>query len=166
MNLFIFGSTGDLAKRKIFPALNEMNLKNLNIFAMGRRDFIDSVFLDFACKENCIIKDKIHYLRTSFEDGAICNECEKYLIKGETNYFYVSLPPSLFKIVFEQLKKIKDLGFEIKVLVEKPFGNSLNEAKELNLELTKFNLREDVFLNDHYLFKNEILNLEKKSLNN
>jgi len=162
MNLFIFGSTGDLVKRKVLPALNKRDLKDLNIFAIGRRDFIDEVYFDFACKKEDKIKDRIHYFKTEFDKYDICEECEKGLSKGEINYFYVSLPPNLYLVVFNKIKKIKEKGYKVSVLVEKPFGNSLKEAKELSGVLESFDLDKDVLINDHYLFKKEILQLKKQ----
>jgi glucose-6-phosphate 1-dehydrogenase len=161
MNLFIFGSTGDLVKRKVLPALNKMNIPNLRIFAIGRKDFIDKMYLDFACKEECIIKDKIHYFKTNFGKRDICKECEKNLLKGEKNYFYISLPPDLLPIVFKKIKKIIDLGFSVEVLIEKPFGSSLNEAKKLSKTLKHYGINKHLTINDHYLFKEEILKLKK-----
>jgi len=162
MNLFIFGSTGDLVKRKVLPALSELDIKKLNIFAIGRREFVDEIYIDFACDEDCKIKDQIHYFKTSFESGDICEECKKNLEKDKVNYFYVSLPPNLLMIIFRKIKKIKELGFDVRILVEKPFGNSLKEAKKLYKMIKEFKLEDNTFLNDHYLFKQETIGIKKQ----
>jgi glucose-6-phosphate 1-dehydrogenase len=162
MNLFLFGSTGDLVKRKILPALNEMNPKNLELFAIGRRDFIDDIYKNFACFKDCIIKDKIHYFKADFEKGEICEECEKNLKKNKVNYFYVPLPPELYPIILKKISTIKKKGYQVKFLLEKPFGNSLENAKELFDLIKKLDLEDEFFLADHYLFKEEIKKLEKR----
>ncbi len=53
MKLFIFGSTGDLVKRKIIPAFIELKLNDLQIIALGRQDFTDETYEDFICNDKC-----------------------------------------------------------------------------------------------------------------
>ncbi len=159
MKLFIFGSTGDLVKRKVMKALQELGKEDLEIYAIGRREMDRKEYQNFICSDWCNLKfrNSIHYLNVDFKN---LNFEDKLSEKG-INYFYVSLPPSEYKNVFKFLEKFIDKGYEIRVLVEKPFGESLENAKDLKNFIEHSNLKEDLFILDHYLFKEGFINLPK-----
>jgi len=163
MKLFIFGSTGDLIKRKVLPTLQTLQKKNLEIWSIGRRNFTNETYKNFVCNNKCnsSFKDKINYIQINFEKQNICKFCKKILDKNKTNYFYISMPPRSFDKILISLAKLKKEGFKIKILIEKPFGENLTHAKNLEKIIKKENLKKDVFLSDHYLFKKNIINLKK-----
>ncbi|MEJ2267863.1 MAG: Gfo/Idh/MocA family oxidoreductase, partial [Nanoarchaeota archaeon] len=154
MKLFIFGSTGDLIKRKIFPALQEINKKDLEIYAMGRREFDKNSYISFSCQKcSDKFKEKINYLKVNFESKDLLKNYKHILNKNKTNHFYLALPPRLHQQIIIYLGELKNKGFKLKILIEKPFGENLENAKELDNLLEKYNLKQDLFLADHYLFK-------------
>jgi len=158
MKLFVFGSTGDLVKRKVMRALQVLNsdrsVENLEIYAMGRRDMDRKDYHNFICSDWCSsdFKDVLHYLKVDFYDLDFKN-FEKNLSKDETNYFYLSLPPSEYKNVLRFIEKVLNENYDVKVLAEKPFGLSLGSAMDLKGFIESSNLRGNFFISDHYVFK-------------
>jgi glucose-6-phosphate 1-dehydrogenase len=166
LKLFIFGSTGDLIKRKIFPALQEINKKDLEIYAIGRREFDNNSYISFSCQKcSNKFKEKINYLKINFESKDLLKNYKYILNKNKTNYFYLALPPRLHQQIIIYLGELKNKGFKLKILIEKPFGENLENGKELDNLLEKYNLKQDLFLADHYLFKQNILKLKKRDFN-
>jgi glucose-6-phosphate 1-dehydrogenase len=157
MNLFIFGSTGDLVRRKVLPSLH--NFKNLKIYALGRKDLDNDQYRDYYCKE-CTrnFKENLNYLKFDFNNDFYI-QLIPFLDKRNINYFYISMHPEFTLNILKQIKELKNLNFKIDILIEKPFGSSLKEAKILQKYILKNNLRREVFLADHYMFKEVILNL-------
>lgn len=164
MKLFIFGSTGDLIKRKVLPAIQNLDNGHIEIYALGRKEFTHEIYRDFVCGGKCeqSFKDRIHYHKIDYSSNDFCDSCIPQLEKDKTNYFYLALPPKLYKQVLNSLTRIKEKGYDLKILIEKPFGNSLEEARELQKTIFDNKLDEDVFLSDHYLFKENVLKLGKK----
>ena len=105
MNLFVFGATGDLFKRKVLPALQELNSSDLNIVGIGRKEFVEENFRNYVCSNNCTpnFRQKINYIQVDFEKSPICKDCEKYFDKEGVNYFYISLPPKLMYQVINEI---------------------------------------------------------------
>jgi len=141
-------------------ALQELEKNDLEIYAIGRREMDRKEYQNFICSDWCDLKfrNSIHYLNVDFKN---LNFEDKLSEKG-INYFYISLPPLEYKNVFKFLEKFIDKGYEIKVLVEKPFGKDLENAKDLKNFIEHSNLKGDLFISDHYLFKESFMNLPKK----
>ncbi len=158
MKLFIFGSTGDLVKRKVLPALQSLKKRDLEVWALGRRNFTKKDYKNFVCADKLSnsFRKKIHYIKINFEKEDICSQCLNLFDKIETNYIYIALPPSNIDKILLSLIKIRDEGFKIKILIEKPFGDSIESALKLKDIVDKNNLERDIFLSDHYLFKENI----------
>ncbi|MEM4181795.1 MAG: hypothetical protein QXX68_01415 [Candidatus Pacearchaeota archaeon] len=150
MKLFVFGVTGDLFRRKVLKALSE--IKNLEIIGLTRKNNVENK------------KEKLEYLKISFENEKVfCERCSKFFSKSEINYFYISLPPDKIFEAINYINDIKNEGYKVRILIEKPFGANLNEALKLKDFIEKNNLIEYVFLADHYLFKEGfLLNKNKK----
>ena len=157
MKLFVFGSTGDLVKRKVLPALQALSRDDLEICALGRRDIAHEDYKDYVCGEGgCSLdfRDKIKYHKINFESEDICEDgCSNLFSRDEVNYVYVSLPPHLIEKVLYSVVKMRGLGFKMKILIEKPFGNNSEVALRLKNIVLDNGLLDDVFLSDHYLFK-------------
>ena len=186
--LVIFGASGDLTKRKLIPALYELESQKLlpdkfAILGVGRTHLDDDAFrseLSDALKEfdnpvkddgllNSFLK-KLHYqiLNTADTDSygvlnvrlnSICNE------NGiSPNFiFYLATPPGLYEIIAEGLAK-NGLNKEInnnwrRIIVEKPFGSDLASAKRLNKILLTIFDEDQVFRIDHYLGKETVQNV-------
>lgn len=152
MRLFIFGSTGDLVKRKVIPALAEIKLENLEIIALGRKDLTTESYKEWLSNQD----SRIIYKKVD-TDNLETKEFLELLNKSEENFFYLALPPKVIEKVLKALAKIKNQGFKINLLVEKPFGEHLNNAESLKNLITREKLQENLLIADHYLFKQEII---------
>ena len=143
--LVIFGATGDLASRKIFPAINEINKsgnipENFHIIGCGRKEIKTNIFNDLSSD----FSKKSQYLKL---DPLLDNDY-KLLVKVINDFqntfnkvnviFYLSTPPSAYKPIINNLIKnnlnVEGLGYR-RIIVEKPFGRNLESAKELNNKL-------------------------------
>lgn len=138
---------------------------SLKIIALGRKEFIDNEYHDFVCEGRCsesLIKN-LSYKKINFDEDffKVLSEEKESFEKNSTNYFYVSLPPFLLENTFSQIAYLKRNGYDVKILVEKPFGTDLKNANHLIELLKKENLLEDIFLSDHYLFKPQIITLDR-----
>ena len=142
MKLFIFGSTGDLVRKKVLPALQDLEKDELEIYALGRRDFTKKIYEDFVCKGNCkeSFKEKIHYKKIDYNSEGFCDSCIPDLDKDKTNYFFIAMPPGLYGNIIRSIGRIKSKGYDLRILLEKPFGSSLKEAKEIKRIISENNL--------------------------
>ncbi len=168
MKFFVFGSTGDLVKRKIVPALSRINIPDLEIIALGRKDLEDNTYHSFVCENGqCFdnFNKKPEYTKISIDKEVICKECIKKIDKENINFFYSAMPPQNIEQIINYIGKLKNEGYKVKLLIEKPFGENLESALLLEKRIIENNLTEDVFISDHYVFKDEILNLDKKDFN-
>ena len=158
MKLFVFGSTGDLVRRKVMKALQELNL-DLDIYAIGRRSMDRNEYQDFICSDWCSLsfRDRLNYIHVDFDNM----DLEKYLDRDSMNHFYLSLPPGMVSDVLKYISKIKEDGYEVKILSEKPFGKDLDSAFRLKEDILDLNLENEFIISDHYLFKESFLNLPK-----
>src|SRR6056297_4238998 len=109
MKLFVFGSTGDLIKRKVLPTIQELNQEDLEVYALGRKDFNKELYRDFVCNGNCNgdFKERLHYIKIDYDSKDFCDECLDYFDKEKINYFYVALPPGLYKTMLISIGKLK-----------------------------------------------------------
>ncbi len=159
MKLFVFGSTGDLFKRKVIKALQE--IKNVEIIALGRKELSNEQYFEETCP-TCDeeIRKRTKYLAVNFSNKIQCVGCKDHFSKEEINYFYIALPPSKIIETLEYIHSVKQTGHKIKVLIEKPFGANLEEANKIKNFIEREELEEDIFLADHYLFKENIRNMK------
>lgn len=185
-NFVIFGATGDLTKRKLIPALyNLYKNKYINDFlitCIARKDYTNESFADelktFYKKdlmkkldEKLWVKfaKKIHYYRTDFDNlKNICgldlffSNIEKInKIKANRLYYLATLPQN-YELIINSIKKCsldneKD-GWK-RLIIEKPFGSSLESAKRLNKILREAFREDQIFRIDHYLSKETLNNL-------
>lgn len=165
MKLFVFGATGDLFKRKVLEWLQSLNNKNLEVIAIGRKNFSTEIYQDFICKGRCNpkFKDSLTYKEIAFTHEDIYKTCNENLNKNEINYFYISLPPHTFNTIINVIGEIKANGYEVQLLLEKPFGHNSENAKQLKETLIEKNLCDYTYLSDHFMFKDPILQLKQQN---
>src|SRR3989344_760998 len=183
----IFGATGDLAQRKLLPALyfleNEKLLSNVKVMCIARkektteqfkREISESIRKFSRIKINDEILDKllskIFYHMLDFSDSADYLSLKNSIqsVSGQkcelcNRIFYLAVPPSLFETITSNLQKMKlDTGQKesfVRVMFEKPFGNDLRSAKELNKEITRTFDESQIFRIDHYMAKELVQNM-------
>ena len=170
--LVFFGATGDLAFKKIFPALQAMaNHGTLNVPVIGvakagwtldqlRARAQDSVEkyggLDRAAFDK--LCGLLHYVDGDYNDSATFEALRRKL--GDTKHpaHYLAIPPPLFGPVVEQLAR-SGCAAGARVIVEKPFGVDLASARDLNRILLGSFVEANIFRIDHYLGKRPVHNM-------
>jgi glucose-6-phosphate 1-dehydrogenase len=170
--LVFFGATGDLAYKKIFPALQAMIKRghldvpvvgvakddwNLERFRARAYDSLDKHGgVDTAAFSKLI--GLLRYVDGDYADPATFQAIRKELAGAQRPAHYLAIPPLLFGTVVEQLAK-SGSAEGARVIVEKPFGNDLASAIELNRVLHAAFPESAIFRIDHYLAKRSVNNV-------
>ena len=170
--LVFFGATGDLAYKKIFPALQAMiKRSNLDIPVIGvanagwnvdelRARAKDSLEkrggLDPQAFEK--LSGLLRYVDGDYKDPATFQNLRRELKDAKYPTHYLAIPPVLFETVVQGLVK-SGCGDGARVVLEKPFGKDLSSAQELNRVLLKAFNETDIYRIDHYLGKKPVHNM-------
>jgi glucose-6-phosphate 1-dehydrogenase len=170
--LVFLGATGDLAYKKIFPALQAMVKRshlnvpvigvaksgwNLDQFRARARDSVekhgglDPAAFDKLC-------GLLRYVDGDYQDPATFRAIREALGSAQRPAYYLAIPPALFALVVEQLSK-SGCTKGARVILEKPFGRDLASALELNRILLRTFDERAIFRIDHYLGKRPVQNL-------
>jgi glucose-6-phosphate 1-dehydrogenase len=186
--LVVFGITGDLARKKLLPAVYDLANRgllptNFALLGFARRDWGDTEFAELA-RESARkaartpwreevwdrLAAAVHFVQGSFDDDNAFDALADALRDLETNQgisgnaaFYLSIPPSMFPVVLKQMQRtgMADSTPDRwrRVVVEKPFGTDLASSRELNNLVDDVFTPNDVFRIDHYLGKETVQNL-------
>ena len=187
--MVIFGATGDLTKRKLFPALYNLAKENFlpenfAIVGVGRQEMETEDFRSKIIRElqefivgpvdKALIKwfeERTYYTGGDFDDDKklfkdlkkLLGEVVKTHKIAENYFYYLATPPSLFANVAGKICA-NGLGQETKgnwrrFIFEKPFGRDLESAKNLNHELLKILKENQIYRIDHYLGKETVQNI-------
>ncbi|MFF2439963.1 glucose-6-phosphate dehydrogenase [Priestia megaterium] len=188
MTFVLFGSTGDLAKRKIYPALYNLFVdgkisKSISVVGLGRREMSDAdfqkkveesihTFSRRVEKDSSLMQHFLSAFRYSQLDATNAEDYKSVLnlveareaeLKIPSNrMFYLSVAPEFFGTIAEH---IKDSGLGAtkgwkRLIIEKPFGHDLKSARQLNENLSKAFKEKEIYRIDHYLGKSMVQNLE------
>jgi len=187
--LIIFGATGDLAKTKLFPSLYHLDKNGLlpnifNIVAVGRKKLNITELL--AGLETYMIEkyphtyskdvwqrfsSKITYYAGNFEDENTYLKLAEHLGSVDSKHntcaykiFYMAVSPDLFEVVAKGIKHAElnqtcTGGKPTKIIVEKPFGKSLESFKTLNAYLLQLFNENQIYRIDHLLGKETVQNI-------
>jgi glucose-6-phosphate 1-dehydrogenase len=184
----IFGVTGDLATKKLMPAIYDLANRgllpaNFALVGFARRDWAHEDFAKLVC--DAVRKhartpyrqevwdrlaEGIRFVQGTFDDAKAFERLTETLQKldaergiGGNHAFYLSIPPKAFQQVCEQLQTSglarPQEGRWSRVVIEKPFGHDLESAKELNGVVNSVFPEESVFRIDHYLGKETVQNI-------
>ncbi|RIH89792.1 glucose-6-phosphate dehydrogenase [Calidithermus roseus] len=177
IDLVIFGATGDLAARKLFPAIYELEAagylpEELRIVGVGRKpwsehEFDKSVREALAEFQKNLEADVVERFirRTTYRQMDFSPESFEALAKDSapSSIFYLSLPPDAFPVVGTGLGEAglaREKGNHFRRLViEKPFGHDLQSALELQATLTKHWDESQILRIDHFLGKETVQNI-------
>ena len=170
--LVFFGATGDLAFKKIFPALQAMAKRGeleVPVIGVAKADWTldqlraraqDSVEkyggLDRAAFDK--LSSRLRYVDGDYKDPATFAALRQALGGAEHPAHYLAIPPPLFGSVVQQLAQ-SGCAQGARVVVEKPFGHDLPSARELNRILLGTFVEADIFRIDHYLGKRPVHNM-------
>jgi len=167
--LVFFGATGDLAYKKIFPALQAMvkrgtldvpiigvakagwNLDQLKARAkdsVEKHGGLDSEAFDKLC-------GLLRYVDGDYNDAATFQALCRQIGSAQRPAFYLAIPPAAFGTVVEQLSRAGCTG-NARVIIEKPFGRDLASARALNQILLQTFDEKTIFRIDHYLGKQPV----------
>jgi glucose-6-phosphate 1-dehydrogenase len=184
----IFGVTGDLARKKLMPAIYDLANRGLlsptfSLIGFARRDWADEDFAKVvydAVKQHARtpfrqevwdrLAEGFRFVQGTFDDDKAFEKLSETLQKldaergtGGNHAFYLSIPPKDFPQVLEQLSKSglaeKPDGCWSRVIIEKPFGHDLSSAEDLNNLVNSVFPESSVFRIDHYLGKETVQNL-------
>ena len=170
--LVLFGATGDLAKKKIFPAVYNMARAGCAVPVVGvsSSDWTDDMLKERAresVQERIGVVDdavfaglagRMRYVAGDYRDASTFDRLAECLGPCESPLFYLAIPPSLFDDVVQGLERV-GLTKSGRVVVEKPFGRDLASARELNEVIHQSFPEESVFRIDHFLGKEAVENL-------
>jgi glucose-6-phosphate 1-dehydrogenase len=170
--LVFFGATGDLAYKKIFPALQAMAKRghlsepvigvakagwNLDQLKARARDSVEKHGgLNTAAFEK--LCGLLRYVDGDYKDPATFKSIREQLSSAQRPAHYLAIPPILFGLVVEQLAK-SGCNRGARVIVEKPFGRDLSSAQDLNRTLLGTFDEKAIFRIDHYLGKRPVHNM-------
>jgi glucose-6-phosphate 1-dehydrogenase len=186
-SLIMFGVTGDLARKKLIPAVYDLANRGLlppgfALVGFARQDFGHQEFtamIKKAAREGARtpwrdtvwkqLAAGIRFVPGEFDDDAAwerladtMRELDEQQGTNGNHAFYLSIPPALFPVVVSQLKEhglaTPDHGWR-RVVIEKPFGHDLTSARELNSIVGDVFPPESVFRIDHYLGKETVQNI-------
>jgi glucose-6-phosphate 1-dehydrogenase len=182
--MVIFGASGDLTKRKLFPALYSLAYRQLlpdnfgvvgvartaqsddefrermkaAVQEFGRDDFRDDVWQKLA--------EGMRYVATDFADEGGENQVAEALTEldeqrgtGGNRVYYLAVPPAAFETIVEAVGKRRTADGFTRLIVEKPFGHDLDSATELNEILHRHFDENEIFRIDHYLGKETVQNM-------
>ena len=170
--LVFYGATGDLAYKKIFPALHGMTLHgNLprRVIAVAKSgwtlDQLRARAFESVERSGVLVREvfdkfaaSLTYIDGDYGDAATFNQLSQALGDSVCPVHYLAIPPRLFGLVMQQLSR-SGAARQGRVIVEKPFGRDLTTARELNRVIHDTFDERAVFRIDHYLGKNAVQNL-------
>jgi glucose-6-phosphate 1-dehydrogenase len=184
----IFGASGDLAKRKLIPALYRLVQERLipaefAIVGLGRTAMTDDEFREkmrqavAEFSESKSVDEEVwrsfaasmQFLPSNIENAECYVELAKILEQVDrergtqgNRLFYLSVAPEFYAEAVRQLGEAgltkQDKGW-VRVIIEKPFGTSLESARELNQQILKYLDEKQIYRIDHYLGKETVQNL-------
>jgi glucose-6-phosphate 1-dehydrogenase len=168
-----FGATGDLAYKKIFPALYAMVRRggfHIPIIGMARGGWSleklterarDSVKQSGDYDEQSFAKlaALLRYVDGDYSDPQTFAKLKKALGLAKSPIYYLAIPPSMFASVVQGLQKCGCAETNSRVIVEKPFGRDLASAQALDRTLHEVFNESSIFRIDHYLGKEAVQNI-------
>src|SRR5256714_5508445 len=185
--LAIFGATGDLAKRKLLPAIYNLAHEGalperFNLIGISRGEMSDEEFREGARKSITefsrreaddkvldALLEQFRYVMGSFDDesmyGKLASALDEFDEEAGIDFnrlFYLSTAPSFFPVISEALGQHglhRHEGSDVRIIIEKPFGTDLESAKELNRRVLACFDESQVFRIDHYLGKETVQNM-------
>lgn len=178
--VILFGATGDLARRKLYPALYNLYKKDntLAVIGVARREIDNDAYREMIKEslkddeDNDQLQefiDRFYYYSLNVKEssefqglGELADELDtKYSLEGN-RIFYMSLAPEFFPTVTLNLKKeglTENHGWK-RLVIEKPFGRDLDSATELNNDIHKVFEENEIYRIDHYLGKEMVQNIQ------
>jgi glucose-6-phosphate 1-dehydrogenase len=182
--LTVFGASGDLTRRKIFPALYSLACRRMlpeqfAVVGVARRDWTDEEFrerMEHAVREFGRddfdegvwewLAGATRYIALDFADeegedrlAALLTELDEERGTRGNRVYYLAIPPQAMATVVEAVGKRRGAEGWTRLIVEKPFGHDLESARALTALISRYFTEEEVFRIDHYLGKETVQNM-------
>jgi glucose-6-phosphate 1-dehydrogenase len=185
--LVLFGATGDLARRRLLPAIYNLAHEGalperFNLIASSRSEMAHEEFAEQAAEaikqfsrrppDETVLRElltNVRYVAGTFDEDSVYEQLSQHMdafddAAGQplNRAFYLSTAPEFFPVIIEQLGKHglnHHEGAEVRAVIEKPFGTTLAEAKELNRRVLAVFAEQQLFRIDHYLGKETVQNV-------
>jgi glucose-6-phosphate 1-dehydrogenase len=182
--LVIFGASGDLTRRKLFPALYALAYRNMlperfAVLGTARSRMSIEEFrkaMEDAVREYTRVEFKqevwdelvsaTYYVPTEFHDDAGKDHVGEKLDELDEEYgtegnrvYYLAVPPNAIAMLVEQIGERRTKEGSARLIVEKPFGRDLGSARQLNEVIRRYFDENEIFRIDHYLGKETVQNM-------
>jgi glucose-6-phosphate 1-dehydrogenase len=170
--LVVFGATGDLAYKKIFPALQRLVRRgrlDMPVVGVARSGWTREQFVERArasvtehggldAEAFPRLAAQLRYVDGDYNDAATLVRLRAVLEHAQHPIHYLAIPPSVFPAVVENLAR-SGCNTGARIILEKPFGRDLASARALNGTLRKAFSEDAIFRIDHYLGKEAVQNI-------
>jgi glucose-6-phosphate 1-dehydrogenase len=182
--MVIFGASGDLTKRKLFPALYSLAYRRLlpekfGVVGVARTEESDDAFRErmkdavqqfgrdeFRDDVWDSLAEGMRYVATDFADeggenrvAEVLTELDEQRGTSGNRVYYLAVPPAAFEMIVEAVGKRRSADGFTRLIVEKPFGHDLESAQELNEILHRHFEEGEIYRIDHYLGKETVQNM-------
>jgi len=178
VDLIIFGTRGDLSKRKLFPALYQLDRaglldKGVRIAGLARDDISNSEFAadieqtlrrafaapnfdNDSCQRFC---SRLQYLCVDFSEAGQYGGIKQWLASDRVAIYYLATPPSLFGSIAQHLSTAGCIASDSRIVLEKPIGHDLASSRDVNGAVANCFDECNIYRIDHYLGKETVQNL-------
>ena len=177
-DLVIFGARGDLAERKLLPALYQLDRAGLledsmRIAGLARQEVTTEEFIgnthenlgkyvpESDWDEECWARfsSRLTYVKVDFSKQEEYQNLKQWLNEKRTQIYYMATPPSIFGSICENLDGAGCVFDTSRIVLEKPIGHDLKSSKEVNGTVGEFFPERNIYRIDHYLGKETVQNL-------
>jgi glucose-6-phosphate 1-dehydrogenase len=173
----LFGTKGDLARRKLLPSLYQLEKADLihaetKVIGVARQEYSQEEYLaivketveNFTNEEICAdtwakFEARLTYVRVDMKNEASYKAFKAHVDPKRTMVCYFATPPSIFGDICRGLKAAKIIDKSMRVVLEKPIGHDLESSKVINDQVAEFFEERQIYRIDHYLGKETVLNL-------
>jgi len=178
IDLVIFGACGDLSKRKLFPALFELDRAGLltdsvRIAGVARQNMDTVVFIEqmhealkSSAKEGQWdettwkrFSRRLHYIKVDFSQKKEFVALKEWAIDKRTIIYYLATPPSLYGSICKHLHDSSCVNSASRIVLEKPIGDDLESSRSVNDTVGQYFTERNIYRIDHYLGKETVQNL-------
>lgn len=173
----LFGTKGDLARRKLLPSLYQLEKVGLlhegaKIVGVARHQHTVEEFIEqvednlntFLGEAVCLdtwakLKAKLDYVQIDMQDMESYEALLSHVDQSRTMVCYLATPPSIYGDICRGLNAVNAIDSSVRVVLEKPIGHDLESSKVINDQVAEFFQENQIYRIDHYLGKETVLNL-------
>lgn len=173
----LFGTKGDLARRKLLPSLYELEKaglihENTKFIGVARHEHSEEEFVElvkqniekFGGDEICPetwdrFSAKLDYVKIDMKNCESYKQLQSHVDESRTMVCYLATPPSIYGDICKGLNFAEIIDPSVRVVLEKPIGHDLESSKVINDQVAEFFHENQIYRIDHYLGKETVLNL-------